>query len=107
MQINFYRDQACTIPDPAGLFWRGLQNVEMGNASAVVNRAWVRWRAQWGTSTFMIFAWSKDRATVQPTPEQYKQDYWELPAGTRSYTAEGRRSGPGVQIAVDTLMQAK
>lgn len=104
MDIYYYADEACTRPDPAGLFWRGAKNVDGSAASVAVANAWVRWSAMYGPSTFKIVAWSK----TGPIGEaKYDLDYWLLPGATRKFTAEGERQHPGAIISVDLLLQAK
>ena len=102
LPIHFYNDQ--WQPDPAGLNWRALGTAEVGGDSAVVANAWVRWRSSWGTTSFKIVAWDETHPLGEP---DYRRDYWQLPANTRSFTAEGRRAHSGVVIAVSLLQQAK
>ena len=104
MQLHFYADQACTQPDSAGLFWRGVQNTEVGGDSVVVERAWLRWRAQWGGSTFRVVGWDESKPIGEADT---RIDYWGIPAQCRSVTAEGRREHPGVVIDVSLIQLAK
>ena len=102
--LTFYADSACTKPDPAGLFWRATENVEVAGDSVVVQASWVRWSAIWGASTFRIFAWDETRVLAEA---DYRRDYWPVPAQARKVTAEGRREHPGAIIAVSLIQQAK
>lgn len=104
LTINFYADQACTQPDPAGLFWRAGTSVESGADSAAVARAFLRWKTWWGGSTFKIVAWD----TARPVGEaDYTRDFWELPDPARSFTAEGHRDNAGVIVDVSLLQVGK
>lgn len=91
--------------DPNGLNWRAVHTVESGGASAVVARAFVRWASAWGTSSYKIVALTKTGAPIGEP--DYRNDYWELPATARFFTAEGRRQRGDTMISVSLLQLAK
>lgn len=103
-QLNIVHFDDDWNPDPAGLNWRAVSPAERANESNIIDRAWVRYRSDWGGSTFKIVAWNRSAPIGENDP---KLDYWELPLGTRSFTAEGRRERKDTVVSVALLQRAK
>ncbi|MEJ2862558.1 hypothetical protein [Actinomycetospora flava] len=103
--ITYYADQACTQPDPAGRFFRGLKNAEKADSSGIVAEAFVRKMARWGNATIRVVALDRHGDALGEAPAN--QDWWGLPTGVRSFSVEGQRDNAGVQIAVDLLQLAR
>lgn len=92
IELYFFNDQ--WKPDPNGLNWRGRADVEVDGTSGVIEAAWVRWGVAWGGSSIKVVAWDAVKPIAEPTAEEYRRDYWPIPAAARSITVEGRRSIP-------------
>lgn len=102
MEIFFFDDR--WLPDPAGLNFRGALPAEARATSQLIDRAWARWAWKFGDVTgFKVTAWDATKAIGSSG----SGDYWELPAGVRSITAEGRRSDAGTVVAVTLLTSPK
>jgi len=96
MPIDLYFFDDDWKPNPAGLNWRGAVDVEVDGTSGVIDQAWVRWGTKWGASTFRVVAWDATKPLQEPTIDEYRRDYWPVPAAARSVTVEGRRAHSAV-----------
>jgi hypothetical protein len=102
IELTYYDDT--WQPDPAGLNFRASAPAELGDNSAVVDKAWVRWSVHWGMAFVTVKAWNGATLLGQANPTA---DWWELPAGVRSVTVEGRREDPAVQVGATLLVLPK
>jgi len=103
IELRYYDDHF--EPDPDGLNFRGSCPAETATNSLVIDRAFVRWVAYWGqVAGWRVVAWNANAPIGEAPPGV---DNWELPAGTRGFTVEGRRAHPGVQPAVALLVKGK
>lgn len=107
IDLTFYDD--AWKPDPAGLNFRGVTSVELADTSAVIDGCWLRWAWRWGAVTgFKTVAWAAGNVILgEPTPDQYRGDYWPIPGRAREITVEGRREHPGVAVSCRLIEKAK
>ena len=116
MELEYFDDNGNR--DVNGLNFRGVDAVELGGASVVIDRAFLRVVVARGSATYTAYFGVMEGVGISDTglidTTKYdaamrppNKDWHEVPANTRVYRVEGRRANKDVLVTVRLLPLGK